>query len=51
VTDPTSRFRPPDYDVLKVFRDALSRYLGQPVVRRYCGGNDIDAPCGTLAGG
>jgi adenine C2-methylase RlmN of 23S rRNA A2503 and tRNA A37 len=32
------------------FRDALSRHVGQPVVRRYSGGKDIQAACGTLAG-
>jgi 23S rRNA (adenine2503-C2)-methyltransferase len=50
VTDATGRFQPPSYDELKAFRDALTRYLGQPVVRRYSGGKDIDAACGTLAG-
>ncbi len=50
VTDPTGRFRPPDDDERRTFRDALSRYVGQPVVRRYSGGKDIQAACGTLAG-
>jgi 23S rRNA (adenine2503-C2)-methyltransferase len=50
VTDPTGRFRPPDADELRAFRDALTRYVGQPVVRRYSGGADIQAACGTLAG-
>ena len=31
-------------------RDALTRHVGQPVVRRYSGGADIQAACGTLAG-
>jgi 23S rRNA (adenine2503-C2)-methyltransferase len=50
VTDPTGRFRPPGPEELRLFRDALTRYLGQPVVRRYSGGADIQAACGTLAG-
>jgi 23S rRNA (adenine2503-C2)-methyltransferase len=49
VTDPTGRFRPPGPDELHAFRDALSRHVGQPVVRRYSGGADIQAACGTLA--
>ena len=43
VTDPTGRFRPPAADELRAFRDALIRYVGQPVVRRYSGGRDIQA--------
>jgi 23S rRNA (adenine2503-C2)-methyltransferase len=35
---------------MSAFRDALSRHVGQPVVRRYSGGKDIGAACGTLAG-
>jgi 23S rRNA (adenine2503-C2)-methyltransferase len=50
VSDATGRFQPPAAEELKAFRDALSRYLGQPVVRRYSGGADIQAACGTLAG-
>ena len=50
VTDPTGRFRPPTVEELSHFRDALTRYVGQPVVRRYSGGADIQAACGTLAG-
>lgn len=50
VTDPAGRFLPPTTDELAIFRDALSRYVGQPVVRRYSGGKDIEAACGTLAG-
>jgi 23S rRNA (adenine2503-C2)-methyltransferase len=50
VTDPTGQFQPPDPAELKAFRDALTRYVGQPVVRRYSGGKDILAACGTLAG-
>lgn len=50
VTDPTGRFQPPLPQELQLFRDALTRYVGQPVVRRYSGGKDIQAACGTLAG-
>lgn len=50
VTDPTGRFRPPSDEELGRFRDALTRHVGQPVVRRYSGGKDIQAACGTLAG-
>lgn len=50
VTDPTGRFLAPGPDELRAFRDALTRYLGQPIVRRYSGGADIQAACGTLAG-
>lgn len=50
VTDPTGRYRPPTAEEMSAFRDALTRHLGQPVVRRYSGGADIRAACGTLAG-
>ena len=50
VTDPTGRYLPPSADELKAFRDALTRHVGQPIVRRYSGGKDIQAACGTLAG-
>ena len=50
VTDPTGRFSPPSTEEMSAFRDALSRHVGQPVVRRYSGGKDIQAACGTLAG-
>ncbi len=50
VTDPTGRFLPPSHDEMRAFRDALTRYVGQPVMRRYSGGADIQAACGTLAG-
>lgn len=50
VTDPTGRFRPPTAAELSGFRDALTRHVGQPIVRRYSGGADIRAACGTLAG-
>jgi 23S rRNA (adenine2503-C2)-methyltransferase len=50
VTDPTGRWLPPAPEEYKKFRDALARELPQPVVRRYSGGADIKAACGTLAG-
>jgi 23S rRNA (adenine2503-C2)-methyltransferase len=50
VTDSTGRYSPPSPEEMHTFRDALSRHLGQPVVRRYSGGKDIQAACGTLAG-
>jgi 23S rRNA (adenine2503-C2)-methyltransferase len=50
VTDSTGRWRPPAPDEYRRFRDALARELPQPVVRRYSGGADIQAACGTLAG-
>jgi 23S rRNA (adenine2503-C2)-methyltransferase len=50
VTDPSGRFSPPSPQELARFRDTLSRHLAQPVVRRYSGGADIQASCGTLAG-
>jgi 23S rRNA (adenine2503-C2)-methyltransferase len=50
VTDPTGRWQPPAPDEYRRFRDALASHLKQPVVRRYSGGADIEAACGTLAG-
>jgi 23S rRNA (adenine2503-C2)-methyltransferase len=50
VNDATGRFRPPTEPEWKRFRDALARHLpGQPVVRRYSGGQDQHAACGMLA--
>jgi 23S rRNA (adenine2503-C2)-methyltransferase len=51
VTDPSGRFRAPEAWELQEFRNALTRHVGQPIVRRYSGGKDILAACGTLAGG
>ena len=50
VTDPSGRFQPPSDGERRSFMDALTRYVGQPIVRRYSGGKDIQAACGTLAG-
>jgi 23S rRNA (adenine2503-C2)-methyltransferase len=50
VTDSTGKFQPPTAEELRAFRDGLSQHVGQPVVRRYSGGKDILAACGTLAG-
>jgi 23S rRNA (adenine2503-C2)-methyltransferase len=50
VNDATGRFRPPSEDEWRAFRDALARELpGQPIVRRYSGGQDRHAACGMLA--
>jgi 23S rRNA (adenine2503-C2)-methyltransferase len=50
VNDASGRFRPPDEAEWNHFRDALGRELpGQPVVRRYSGGQDEHAACGMLA--
>lgn len=49
VTDHTGRFSAPSPSELKSFRDALAIYLKQPVARRYSGGADIRASCGSLA--
>jgi 23S rRNA (adenine2503-C2)-methyltransferase len=50
VTDPAGRWRPPGTAEFRQFRDALCQRIRQPVVRRYSGGVDIQAACGTLAG-
>ena len=47
VTDPTGRYLPPSDEELKAFRDHL-QILGAPIARRYSGGKDIGAACGTL---
>jgi len=50
VNDASGRFRPPDEAEWNVFRDHLARELpGQPIVRRYSGGQDEAAACGMLA--
>ena len=49
VNDATGRFRPPTEAEWNAFRDALARHLpGQPIVRRYSGGQDQHAACGML---
>ena len=50
VNDPTGRFKPPSREELGLFRDALRKHVGAPVLRRYSGGADIWAACGMLAG-
>jgi len=49
VNDATGRYRPPSEDELRLFRDALAESWGGPVVRRYSGGGEIGAACGTLS--
>ena len=48
VSDDSGRYRRATPEELGAFRDALDA-LGVPVVRRYSGGSDIGAACGTLA--
>lgn len=48
VTDATGRYQPPGPEELARFRDHL-QVLKAPVARRYSGGKDIQAACGTLA--
>ena len=48
VNDATGQFQPPTADELAAFRTALQP-LGQPIVRRYSGGKDVNAGCGMLA--
>jgi 23S rRNA (adenine2503-C2)-methyltransferase len=48
VSDDTGQYRPPTSEEMTAFRDALTA-LGAPVVRRYSGGQEIGAGCGTLA--
>lgn len=50
VFDTSGRYLPPTEEEMGLFRDALRRFLPQPVARRYSGGKDIRAACGTLAG-
>ncbi|MDX2009819.1 MAG: radical SAM protein [Myxococcaceae bacterium] len=47
VTDPTGKYEPPGAEELKAFRDHL-QVLKAPIARRYSGGKDIGAACGTL---
>jgi len=48
VYDTSGRYAPPEDAELHAFRDALRRYVGQPIARRYSGGADISAACGSL---
>jgi 23S rRNA (adenine2503-C2)-methyltransferase len=47
VTDPTGKYLPPGPEELKAFRDEL-QILNAPIARRYSGGKEIGAACGTL---
>jgi len=47
VTDPTGKYLPPTTEELKTFRDHL-QIVGAPIARRYSGGKEIGAACGTL---
>jgi 23S rRNA (adenine2503-C2)-methyltransferase len=50
VNDATGRFEPPSEEEWTEFRDTLAKTLpGQPIVRRYSGGQDEHAACGMLA--
>ncbi|MES1208888.1 MAG: radical SAM protein [Pseudomonadota bacterium] len=49
VSDETGRYRAATPSELDGFRDALTREWGVPVVRRYSGGREIGAACGTLS--
>jgi len=50
VNDEAGRHAPPSEAEWNAFRDALARHLpGQPIVRRYSGGQDRNAACGMLA--
>lgn len=48
VNDPSGRFQAPSEAEVRDFRDELSQF-SIPLVRRYAGGRDISAACGTLA--
>ena len=47
VTDPTGKYEPPDAEELSRFRDYL-QVVRAPIARRYSGGKEIGAACGTL---
>jgi 23S rRNA (adenine2503-C2)-methyltransferase len=49
VTDPSGRYQPPTPEELSEFRNHL-QVLRSPIARRYSGGKEIGAACGTLAG-
>jgi len=47
VTDPTGKYQPPSAEELAQFRNHL-QILKAPIARRYSGGKEIGAACGTL---
>lgn len=47
VTDPTGKYLPPTPEELATFRDLL-QMVKAPIARRYSGGKEIGAACGTL---
>jgi 23S rRNA (adenine2503-C2)-methyltransferase len=50
VNDASGKYRPPTEVEWNAFRDLLGQALpGQPIVRRYSGGQDESAACGMLA--
>lgn len=49
VNDASGTFAPPDEAEREGFREALTRRVAMPVVRRYSGGGDIHGACGMLA--
>src|SRR5207302_4420528 len=49
VNDASGQFLPPGAEELAAFREALQP-LGQPIVRSYSDGKDVNAGCGMLAG-
>jgi 23S rRNA (adenine2503-C2)-methyltransferase len=50
VNDTSGQFRPPSEPEWSEFCGRLARHLpGQPIVRRYSGGQDQHAACGMLA--
>jgi 23S rRNA (adenine2503-C2)-methyltransferase len=48
VSDDSGKYAAPTEQEVAAFRDEMSR-AGIPVVRRYSGGRDIGAACGTLS--
>ncbi|MGL4553290.1 MAG: radical SAM protein [Gemmataceae bacterium] len=49
VNDASGTFGTADEAEREAFRDALTRHVGAPIVRRYSGGGDIHGACGMLA--
>jgi 23S rRNA (adenine2503-C2)-methyltransferase len=48
VQDDSGRYASPSEEEVATFRDEMSK-AGIPVVRRYSGGGEIGAACGTLS--